>query len=724
MTSRIHSAALIVVPLLLVGIATLFQLSVTKPPMKYVGFSGAEWAIADHCIAEGGHRMLQPQRESIGTWIFGEGQNTGVCISEPLKSLGDVLELDVAGYPSAGESTDVTIDVRYKDDGVVHPLVLPEVRVPGDGEKWFSRWFKVPGLELGRDFVITVQDQANVDSKGWIAVRNRINFFNSLDKLLPVREAVQTLPAKATIVALLAVLIVLFTLIVICSNTNRLPLLAGIGLLVFAIHLRLDAFFYWDEWHVLQRFWDHGWHSLAIAHNEHFIPLFFGMYFTEIYLFRDSYVAYLAVSLLLHALNAYLLARLLSRFAPSSRQTESAARLCGVMFAMSSICSEPTQWAFMQSILAGSACSLICLISGWDFVQRGSVRHAIICCAALVLTPLFFGGGLIAIIQLGLLLLVLEPAVLAEGGRRDVGAAFIVKDRKKHLLIIALVVWAFIATVYLINQDGAGHGLNRKNLHTMLEYPEDIFSFLIVGTQLGTLLGGAGIFPVVDAQPPIPILPESFWYIKSSPMLLLSLVLGGLLVGVFLLWILVKLIGGISRRETLLLIVGQLLMFSALVLPAVGRGYLGPSQALSMRYIYLALPWFFVFVLPFVERLVRSLQQDGSWLHPMRAISFLLIAAYFGAHLFHLARYDYFTENGFRNKHYIAKVSEWFDLLATDAQITPGDFTAKGAQFSGLQPVFPPKLAPDATPGQIYRLLHWLNPEKYPKKKWLAAASG
>ncbi|MCB0345007.1 MAG: hypothetical protein KDD66_07810 [Bdellovibrionales bacterium] len=723
MTSRIHSAALVIVPLLLVAFASLFQLSVTNSPMKYAGFTGMKWEIVNQCIAEGGHRLLQPQNASVGTWIFGGGQNTGVCISEPIQSLGEILELDVAGYPSTADDTDVTIDVRFKDDASVHSLKLPETRTSADGTKWYSRWFKIPGMELGREFVVSVQDQASVDEKGWIAVRDRVNFYNLTDKLLPIREALQTVTARATIVALLAVLIVLFTLVTICSNNNRMTLFIGLAFLVFAVHFRLDAYFYWDEWHVLQRFQEQGWKSAVIAHNEHFIPLFFTMYFAEVFLFRDSYVSYLMTSLLLHVINAYLLARLLSRFAPATKYTESAARLSGVMFALSSICSEPVQWAFMQSVLAGTACSLAAFICGWDYVQRGRVRDAVLCCGAIVLGPLFFGGSLAAVLQLAVLVLVLEPAVLADGGRRDVGADYIVVDRKKQLFVVVLVMWAFIATVYLINQDGAGHGLSRKNLHAMFEYPEEIFSFLVVGTQLGAVLGGAGIFPVVDAQPPIPILPDSFLYIKSNAMLLLSVVFGGLLVGVFLLWILIKLLGGISRRETLLLLVGQLMLFASLLLPAVGRGHLGPSQALCMRYIYTALPWFFVFILPFTERLVRSVQGDGSFLHPGRTLASLLIAAYFGSHLFHLSRYDFYTQNGVRNKHFISKSSEWFDLLATDAQIAPGDFTGKGAEFAGLQPVFPPNLAPDFTPGQVYRLLHWLNSEKYPKKKWLYASS-
>lgn len=706
MNSASHKIALAVVPILLVGVVALYQLSVTASPLSYAGFSELEWAISDKCISEGGHRLLQPPERSVGTWIFGGGQNTGVCISKPMQALAQVVELDVAGYPSAEHGREVTIDLRLLDSGYVHSLDLPAPRQPEDAQHWYSRWFYVPGLKLGSEFALTVQDQANVDEAGWIALRDRVNFYNLQDNLFSLRQGLRTPAARLAIAVVLGLLITLFAFTAVCSNRSRVTLLTSLLFLSVSVLLRLDGFFYWDEWHAIERFLHQGWQTLAAAHNEHFIPLFFGLYFSELMLFRDSYLSFLLVSLLLHGLNAYLVARLLSRFASPSASA-SAARLCGVMFALSSISAEVTQWAFMQSVLAGTACSLGALIAGWDYVQRGRARKAVYCCAGLFAGPLFFGGSLIAVFQLLILLVILEPAVLSDGGRRDVGSSYVVGDRKKRLLIIAFVTWAFIGSVYLANQrqgalPGAGADL-------LANSPQSVFTFLIAGAELGGVLGGAGIFPLPEMQPPTPILPPSLAYLKADPALFGSVLLGALCAGVFVLWLLVKLIGGVSRRETLLLIVGQLLMFSALLLPALGRAQLGPSQALSMRYVYLALPWFFVFALPFIERIVQGVLQPQTIFSPVRPLCFMLIAGYFASHLLSLARYEYFTDHALRNRRYVAKLAEWYRLTPSDSHVVPGDFTARGAEFAGLYPAFPPRLAPDFSPEQVYEIVCRLN---------------
>ena len=74
------------------------------------------------------------------------GENTAVCVSEPIESVSGIAEFTFAGYPSAPPSSSVRIEITFLGSGQTEYLQLPPVLVPGEGEVWRTVRFDFPQL--------------------------------------------------------------------------------------------------------------------------------------------------------------------------------------------------------------------------------------------------------------------------------------------------------------------------------------------------------------------------------------------------------------------------------------------------------------------------------------------------------------------------------------------------------------------------------------------------
>ena len=104
------------------------------------------------------------------------------------------------------------------------------------------------------------------------------------------------------------------------------------------------------------------WTDLGISD---YWPIFYSLVLGELKMFGDGMVAYHLVNIVLHALNATLLALLLRRlkvFAPF---------LIGVLFALHPVCVESVAWIMQVKTLLGTAFGLAAAICYLDFDQQG-----------------------------------------------------------------------------------------------------------------------------------------------------------------------------------------------------------------------------------------------------------------------------------------------------------------------------------------------------------------
>lgn len=217
------------------------------------------------------------------------------------------------------------------------------------------------------------------------------------------------------------------------------------------VHWGGSVFYYWDEWSVLQRFYLEGLPTIFNRHNEHFVPIFFGLYWAEVRLFGNFYQGLLLITALLHALNGVLLAKFLERLNCKSKT----AQLAALLYVGSSLHAEVFDWAFVQCIVLTTTLILLALNAAADYFQQGRARQFVLTLLCVAAAPFVFGNGLIAVVLIGLLwfFFYLEQRTSPELFKRGV----------KLLGSLAVVTFAALL-IYRAHPDGDGHGLDSAQM--------------------------------------------------------------------------------------------------------------------------------------------------------------------------------------------------------------------------------------------------------------------
>ncbi|MCB0322480.1 MAG: hypothetical protein KDD69_02870, partial [Bdellovibrionales bacterium] len=537
----------------------------------------------------------------------------------------------------------------------------------------------------------------------WVAMLSRVDYLaDPAQQTEAERSQTERLRLGVTIILGL-------TLTVLLARYGAEMPLAAYGLLLFVliagVHLRENVFFYWDEWHVLQRYLEMGVRGTLYTHNEHFLPLFFLTYFIESRLFGDAYQSYLWVSFSIHCFNALLVTKLLERFGDNGTHTRTAARLLGAAFAVSALHAEALHWAFEQSLLAAETATLLCLLAALRAVRDGRRRAFAGGAIACGVAPFFFGNGFSVPLQAAVI--ALFGGVVAA----DPAAERLLRARRAlSYLACCAAALALPALLYSVFREGAGHGISQAdpfgNMAALIDY-------LTVGIGLGTVLRGIGIFPALEpnaASAAASLLAEAvpaFSFVAANPAFRFSL-LGLMIAGILLL------VGAALDRRSAAArewSAGLLLCLSTLLLPALGRWSFGVEQSLSLRYHYAALPGLCLMVLPALRGILAlPASRVGK---TIRAVVMLLFGLHLAAQLEVGARFDYFTSQGEVHHAFVSRLTEWNTRRRQNGAPIPG-YEMSGTPWEGLQPPYPQTLTPGRHPDDIARVLHWLHPERHP----------
>lgn len=461
---------------------------------------------------------------------------------------------------------------------------------------------------------------------------------------------------------------------------------------------RPTLYFYWDEWHVIDRFLHSGFQTALTSHNEHYIPLFFFFYFLELLIFGDHYFLFLVVSFALHLITALLLCRFLKLLLAPMQIPSVVYLVMSLLFLTNSLHGEVMGWAFVQCVILCQIASLVALIACLEYLAQGKIRYLIYAGLASSAAPLFFASGF------GLSLQV-SAVVLFAG---VVGKGFTSGRWKRSAVVLGITIPAQVISflLYRCHQGGTGHGIESANPFSNLEA---LWKYVFVGTQFGTVLRGSGAAPILefdakrDALPMIAsILPSGtepemvYAYLGFA----LSLVL------------LVAYCVDRPKRMTWcsLWLLGQILISIALFLPALGRWQAGLGQALSLRYQYAASVGLMVMLLPLVIWLSTKSSTKSSLIKSR--IACICLCAYFTIHLFVGPGYQYFSKKGEANLNYIVALHQWGQSKFQQESKRRLQERPENLQ---KKPKIPETLTPAKRTREIYGMLHWMNPKEYPE---------
>jgi hypothetical protein len=671
------------------ALLALHQLSLSAPAERYQSFHGLAWQESSTCSPESTARRLPGSGPIVRSR---PGQTS--CATLPLRLPSASLGIEYAGRIPAGARFQLSVLVAGE------PVFRVELQRPRR-KAWTSRRIALPAALAEREVVLRLEALGNDAPDGRLALRNRVVFHASESALEAQLEPLRSAAGK-WLAALLAAASLGWLWAAHAERFSRAgPYLAFLLLAALGVQLRTAPFFAWDEWLTLYRFSARGLHAVLETHNEHLLPLFFSVYFTEASLFGDRYVLYLVASLLGHVLNAFLLSRLLARMAVGLPRGADAARLLGFLFLVMAAHAEVLQWGFEICVVSSQSCVLLSLYAAWDYTERGSRASLALAAAGAAAAPLYFGNGFSAAAQIA----AVAALAAALSGRP-------VRALAPRLLALAAATAAGVAIpalLYLRAGKSAAGWLSTA-VADLPSHPLAIASYAISGSQVGTVLRALGwIGPLGRSEAGgrfpdwIPGLPPEI----SAPLLgtALSLCLLGLGLG----------LNPRGRRRTALLwwACGQAILLASYLLPAVGRWKLSVLQSLALRYSYGALAGLLLCSLLPLLGMLSAGPSEGAVLR-RRVALFLCLFAFLAAQLHRGATFDELSALGRSSRSFAAELREWNALLAAQAGVAAVAYDGRGTPLHGLQPLPPRGMAPGVGPDAIAAALHWLDPLAWP----------
>lgn len=689
-----------VLPLVLLVLSILVTLVLSPPVPRWEGEGRLAWSELRGFV--NGQQQLEapalPSSEPavIGWREPGPAKGNRRAESLPFTVKGPLMEISVAGLLAPGLSRSPTVAVVGLDGEVLSDESIPLRAESIQHLGWTPFRLALPASAVGKEARLIFRTKPSATPAGWVALRERIDFYS-----LPSVAVLYESRTLGGVLFLGFAALAGISLIRLAAVPRPRGVLAIAFLAVsLVLQLRTSVYIYWDEWHVLERFSQLGFGGVVYTHNEHFLPLFFTWLFAEARIFGDSYLAYIFVSCGLHALNGWLVYELLSRLGEGRKGTRQASVLLAAAFVASSLHGEALQWAFEQSLLISQALTLAASCLVWDFMRRGERSRAGFAAACCFAAPLCFGNGFFALIQAGLVavtaLLGAELSVSGRDGSRE-GLRRIAIAGATALLGTAAAAW-----LYSIYQSSSGHGASEL---TPFSDPLALARYLYVGTQLGAILRGLGLFPFLELTAPAKGL-AALGVASDSPEMLLAHL--GLLINIALL-VFARRAAVLRGWAIRLWILAQCLLFGPMLLPSLARWQLGVSQSLSLRYHYSTLFGLAVALLPVVSAAcaTRSVL--------LRRVGASLLVCWLTAQLLTARGFDYFSGLGASHRAYLPQLVDWEAKLAALRSTNPSvSFEANGTELSGMQPAHPQTLTPGRHPEQIYAVLRWLSPRRFP----------
>jgi hypothetical protein len=630
----------------LFAVAALYILSRSHYPANFIGFTQVLLPAGAECSIEKGDAYAFPVLERIVTW---KGQSDKSC-NLKVKSLGGLIELHIA-HASRGAGG-LSIVLEKASGERVFKENLKDKHVAG----WWR--LRIP-LEQNQEYLLRLIDH---QPAGWISIRTRVNHFE-----IPLIERLQVPAVINFIPTAMMSLVFLFLVRATLEGLERWKLYLCMTLFAFLAFHRLELFFYFDDWTILERFSNLGFQGVWSRHNEHlpFIPSL--ITFLESKILGDNYSAYIFVSILIHIANSFLLARFLRHLLPSSSVRDAVCYAGAMLFAINGLHVENLQWDVCKQMLGSVFFILLALNSAVTFVKGASIFSLLACLLASIAACLCMATGFLVFVLVPLILLIYASCL----HRRDEEFSAV----SRGLIVSFFQVFVFAGAGYLYfggNHEAAGGGGTfEKFLQTT---PEQFFGFIAVGSQYASILRPLfGDFAVNGDQ------------VVTLVVLGCSLNFVGLVS---------CLVFSRSWREGLgYWLVSQAFIVIPITLFAIGRARMGVGMALSLRYQEIPLIGFTIMFVPLLERSIEVVRNNAlglidSHYRNVKALFYSLIFLFAFSQLRFVEDFDYFTDRGTALREFLPQAIAWNELLGRQPFQFGPSFEGSGSKYEGLYPMY------------------------------------
>jgi len=606
-----------------------------------------------------------------------------------------IIEFAAAGALDDRTSKKPTVAVVSDTGEVFADETLPLTNEILNDQGWNARRIKLPPEAVGRKAQVIFRTKAASARGAWFAVRERIDFYEDA----PYPAAFGSGPVSLKFFGAAILLALLGGLLIDRFSTGepgrRVQFIFFLALgTLFQFHPAV--YYYWDEWDILARFHQLGPAGIFYTHNEHFLPLFFGWYYLLIKIFGAMYLPMIAISVCLHALNAVLLVAILRRLGGGTMLAERAALLLGVLFTINCLHAETLQWAFEQCILICELLTLTSFFLCWRFIGRRDWKFGVLAAGAALIAPLFFGNGFSLPLQAAIFMVLGPIAICAQD---EHVSRFRYAPRLGIFLALSTVFAGAAAFLYHLHP---GNAAPRPPIDSYWDFASQLAQYLWVGTELGAILRGIGLFPGLSLGSASYVAGKLDLTIRRPDLLFAGI---GFVVSIAAL-----VVGAYyrrNRREAVRLwLMGWLIALACLALPALGRASLGVDQSLSPRYHYATLVGVCIMLLPCFMQL---LEWGGSYTakeksFAARAAIPFAIAVIFLSHFLTTRFFDYFTARGFEHRVYLEELEAWQKQLR-DAGVDPAsNYEAAGTALAQMHPTHRHTITPAQHPNEIYSL--------------------
>lgn len=516
---------------------------------------------------------------------------------------------------------------------------------------------------------------------GGLFIRERVEFLS--ETFSPVRIVAKILdPDAYSQLALILILSAIFLYVLIYREIGGIQYVLSVllGVLFF---LSQDLFYYFDEWHILERFSKMGLPGIIHTHNEHSIIAFFAWYYELVAFFGENYFALLVISIILHVCCAFTLEKFLLTYDLDRRTI----RISVVFFMFSSLHVEVLHWAFEQSIILSCISGLWAMIYLRRWKESDKLSYLLSGGLFLLLSPMLFGNGFI-FFPLAFFLIFTELGFSSL--RRYVYALFVIG-------VSALIP---VSIYYFLKSASAGHGVD--DVKGGFEFYK-FLGYFLTGSGLGTIGRGLGFYPNLTLSSV-----QTFCYellghyvswierrrifgasVEASLAVYLWLFLVSFNLGIF--WINKQ-----ARRFLPAIVLGLGLFVLSFLLPAFGRAHLGELQALSLRYQYSAMLGFSMILCPLFYVLVRS--------NLSKLVFYFLSLLWMCEQAYLCQTFTYFTDHGSLHRVYIQQLLDWEDK----AKLSEGTPYEGSGEMQGLFPLARPSITPGSHPTDILKTAKWL----------------
>jgi hypothetical protein len=663
----------------------IFQLAVGYRLERITDYQKIFWKQSDSCQI-----LDKPEISNLKGRSAFINSTFASCETTPFKLASSTFEIELAGNSSLS---------------TLHLIVLNENgdQLPSKVEgkafekgKWNSAQVSLPKTTINKTVTIAVSLSEGANQRdSELFVRSHMYFVESSSFLKITSKYFDNIFVKIFSSLLLAVAIYWLVFTTLCNSNSNIKTFTLLFVLSLVIHFRLDAFFYWDEWHVLSRFAEQGIAGTLHAHNEHYVPLFFLVYYFEALLFKANYSYYLIFSLAFHALNCLLLIKILTRLTGSDKNAEFAAGLLGVFYLLGATHAEVLHWAFTFAIVLSQTFIFSSILLMDRFIRTGKLRILVYICLTACGAALSFGNGFLVIPLLALLGIFYASFPNTSSLWREILPPLIKRiKRVAFCLISAIAGLVFVATIYLSIKTKGGH---QVDLRQSLSQINLIIDYIFVGTWLGTVLRGLGFWPVLSLQAHEELLSGLIKFMRPA------MFLSWAGVGVSLVLLLTSFFSRERKRFISLWLIGHLVIIGSFVLPALARWQFGAHQALAFRYQYPSQFGLVILLVPFVIFLLNNKKIVYS--------KYILPPLLIGAFFVQLLLGNTFTHSvnvGRDNILFADKLLLWAKENKKIGRDITNSFESTDTELSGLYPIVPSFLTPGLHPLIIYKTLLWL----------------